>query len=198
MVSVAIAITCLVGIPFVIGLFVATLFWSKLNNRLNKEIEDTKDLEEELQKENDYFEYDNINTWKMETQLPKIVKQPDIDNQQSINDLDNVSKAYIPAYKKKFEKRLYELKKRNSSINLTSGTSSQETSTCTTSLGKRISIYENILPVLETSGSTVEFARELGSSGDEIQVTDHDSKRRSILLGRSLAKQDLGAYYPHQ
>lgn len=198
MVGVAVAVICLVGIPFAIGLLVAALFWSKLNKRLNKEMEDTKYLEEELQKEDDHFQYGNIDTWKMEKQLPKIVKQSEINSQQNISNLNQVSKAYVPAYKKKFEIRLYELQKLNSSTNLASGTSSQDTSTCILSLGKRTSIYENILPVLETPEPIVKIVRDSRSSGEKIQVNDSNSNQRSIMLGRSLAKQDLGAYYPPQ
>lgn len=196
MVGLVIAVSCLVGIPFIIGLLVALFCWSRLNKRLNKEIIDTKELEEELRKEDDYFQFEDITTWRVDTEIPVTVIPHDIETQQSNVDLKQVSKAYVPAYKKRFGIRLYELQQLHSSKNSTNVSSSQDISTFVTCSEKMGSIYQQILPVLNTPEPIVQHLQDSRSSEDGIGVGRSSYDKECILLGRSLVKQDFGSFYP--
>ncbi|KAG0671908.1 hypothetical protein C6P45_004783 [Maudiozyma exigua] len=157
---------------------------------------DTRELEEELQKEDVYFQYDDISTWRVGTEIPVTVAQFDIETQQPNVDLKQVSKAYMPAYKRRFGIRLYELQQLHSSKNSTNVSSSQDISTFFTCSEKRGSIYEQILPVLETPEPIVKLLQDTRSPEDDIRIGNSNCDKESILFDRLLAKQDFGSFYP--
>jgi len=194
MVSVATAVICLVGIPLFFGLSIALFFGLQLFKRLRKEDEE---FEEEIKQGDDFFQFDDIETWKVD--LTKNVKPEDLESGKILVDLEVrqslqsnrsedtniISRSYIPAYRKTFRTRYNEFKEKGKTINLENGSYEGNS--------KRKSIYEQILPVMEED---VFSHQEMHAQTKAKLLRNYRVEMENVLLGKSLAKQDLGSYYP--
>ncbi|SMN17921.1 hypothetical protein, no similarity [Maudiozyma saulgeensis] len=203
MVGVVTAAVCLVGIPLVVGLLVALFFCMQRYRKLKKEITDDEILEEEIKKDNDSFQFDNIETWKVD--LTRTVKPGDLEcgnvsvkkeerqlQQNRHKDMECISRSYIPAYRKTFRNQFHELQKQHKMNSFESGFNESNSSNLTKN-DKRGSIYEQILPMFED----FDPIHEEKSAQIKNRLPQKDGVDKNyILLGRSLAKQDFGSYYP--
>lgn len=218
--DVSTAVGCAVGIPVGVGVIVACLFWIRMQRRLKQEDVLDQELNRAVYDESGFVSFDNLDTMKVKSDgaregADELAQSSDLEESGARpedlerDDKQRSSRYYVPAYKRKMNhhKSMIQREQRGKSLGLS--TDSISTEAPLNSKSRQVSVYDQMIPVLnngsstQVNGSPMNNANESRTSIFHPDISTNNSTsfletRSNDNLIKNLNSHDFGSYYPRR
>ncbi|KAL3228986.1 Suppressor of lethality of KEX2 GAS1 double null mutant protein 1 [Nakaseomyces bracarensis] len=219
--AVSTAVGCAVGIPVGIGVVVACLFWIRMQRRLKQEDVLDQELNRAVYDESGFVSFDNLDTMKIKNDeavegSDEVAQSTDLEESGSRPDQPQKrnSKYYVPAYKRKMNQHNSMIQREQRGRSLGLSTDSLSTDGPMNSKSRQVSVYDQMIPVLNDGSTTNVSATPLPMNTGTKDANEsrtsffhaHDASTNNSFLDtrshdnliKNLNSHDFGSYYPRR